>query len=67
MEEHKNLKDLTSKISNDLYATINLLDILEELFSGNRKEGFLVSSMQKRIHNAFNDIEECRKLIAKPD
>jgi len=67
MEETKNLKELTSKISNNLLETISILDILEEIIDGERKEGFLVSSMQMRIHNAFNDIEECRKLIANPD
>ncbi len=67
MEETKNLKELTAKISKNLFDTISILDIFEEIIDGERKESFLVSSMQKRIHNAFNDIEECRKLIANPD
>ena len=67
MEETKNLKELTAKISKNLFDTISILDIFEEIIDGERKESFLVSSMQKRIHNASNDIEECRKLIANPD
>ncbi|MBR1908913.1 hypothetical protein IJ818_08265 [bacterium] len=67
MAEPKNLETLTSKISNDLYATINLLDILEEVFDGKQKEGFLVSSIQKNIHKAFDNVELCRQLISKPD
>lgn len=67
MEDTKNLKNLTAKISNNLLETISVLDILEEIIDGERKESFLVSSMQERIHNAFSDIEECRKLIANPD
>lgn len=67
MEEFKNLENLTAKISKDLFETISLLDILEEIIDGERKESFLVSSMQERIYNAFSDIEECRKLIANPD
>lgn len=67
MEEIKNLKELTKRISNNLLETISVLDILEEIIDGKRQESFLVSSMQDRIYNAFNDIEECRKLIANPD
>lgn len=59
MEETKNLRDLTKRISNNLLETISVLDILEEIIDGKRQESFLVSSMQDTIYNAFNDIEEC--------
>lgn len=67
MEEPKNLEELTKKISNDLIDTINLLDILEEILEGKRKEDFLVNSIKKNVRNAFNNIESCRQLISIPD
>ena len=67
MEEYKNLKELTTKISNNLYNTINLLDILEEIVEGRRKEDFLISSMKKQVREAFDNIESCRQLISNAD
>jgi len=67
MEEKKNLEQLTAEISNKLYDSINLLEILEEIAECNRKEGFLVSSLLKNINQAFNDIETCRQMISVPD
>ena len=67
MEESKNLADLTKDISNQLIGSIELLDILEDVVDGERKECFLVSSLQKNINKAFKDIEICRHMISVPD
>ena len=67
MEDSKNLEELTKRISNNLFDTISLLDILRDIIAGSRKEDVLVSSIQNNIRNAFNDIESCRKLISTPD
>jgi len=67
MEEKKNLEQLTAEISNQLYDSIALLEILEDSFEGARKEGFLVSTLQNNINKAFNNIETCRQMISVPD
>ena len=67
MEESKNLADLTKDISNQLICSIELPDILEDVVDGERKEYFLVSSLQKNINKAFKDIEICRQMISVPD
>ena len=67
MERTKNLAELTKNISDKLFDSINLLEILEEVVEGERKEYFLVSTLQKNIEEAFDDIEDCRQLISIPD
>lgn len=67
MEEIKNLEQLTAEVSNLLLDSKNLLEILEDIVEGERKEYFLVASLQKNISKAFDDIEICRELISIPD
>ena len=67
VEEIKNLKELTKRISGDLLDTINMLDILKEITDGECKEDFLICSIQKNVKNAFKHIEYCRQLISIPD
>ena len=67
MERTKNLAELTKNISDKLFDSINLLEILEEVVEGERKEYFLVSTLQKNIEAAFDEIEDCRQLISIPD
>ena len=67
MEEIKNLEQLTTDISDVLYESINLLEILEDVVDSSRKECFLVSTLQKNIKKAFDDVETCRQMISIPD
>ena len=67
MEERKNLEQLTTDISDVLYDSINLLDILDDVVDGERKAYFLVSTLQKNIKKAFDDVETCRQMISIPD
>lgn len=67
MEESKNLKELTAKVYNDILNTLYLLEILEEIVDGDRKEDFLVLTAKNNIHNTFDNIEHCRKLISTTD
>lgn len=67
MEGVKNLEQLAKEISDKLLDSINLLDILEDVVDGERKEYFLVSTIQNNINQAFNDIETCRQMISVPD
>ena len=67
MEEMKNLEKLTTDISDALYDSINLLDILDDVVDGERKAYFLVSTLQKNIKKAFDDVETCRQMISVPD
>jgi len=67
MEELKNLEQLTAEISNQLFDSLNILEIFEEIVECDRKEGFLITSLQKNIDKAFKYTEMCRELISIPD
>ena len=67
METQKNLENLTKEVSDLLFESKNLLEILYDIVEGERKEDFLVSSLTKNIDKAFCCIENCRNMISFPD
>ena len=67
MEKRKNLEQITSEVSDLLYESKNLLEILCEITDGERKEDFLVSSALQNISKAFISIENARTMISFPD
>ena len=67
MEENKNLEQMTKEVSDLLFDAKSLLDILCDIIDCDRKEDFLLSSAIKNIDNAFNCIEDCRKLISNAE
>lgn len=67
MEENKNLVDLCSEISDNLYEALNIVDIFYELVESEVKQSFLLDLIKKDVKKAFNNIEICRKLISYPD
>ena len=67
MEDNKNLADLCSEISDNLYETLNIVDIFYELVESEVKQSFLLDLIKKDVKKAFNNIEICRKLISNSD
>jgi len=63
MEETKNLAEMGKDISGKLFDAITLLETLEEIVDGSRKEATLLSITKQNIKLAFYEIEECRKMI----
>lgn len=67
MEKNKNLEELTKEVSHLLINCIYLLEIFEEISEGERKQHFLINSLQKDIRLAFDYLEQGRLLISNPD
>ena len=67
MENNKNLAELTKEVSSLLLNCITLVEIFYEITDGNRKECFIINSLNKNIKTAFDYIEESRQLISDPD
>lgn len=63
MESTENLAELSRSISGKLLDSINLLKTLEEIIDGNTKEATLLTIIQNNIKSAFDEIEQCRKMI----
>lgn len=64
MNNKQSLSKLSRNISRKLLDSIYLLEIMEELTDGKAKEGTLLDIVQNKIHTAFNDIEQCRKILS---
>ena len=64
MKKIKNLEERSRLISEKLLETIYLLEILEDAYEGEAKEGTIINLASKNINIAFNEIEKCRKMIS---
>jgi hypothetical protein len=67
MKKGKNLKILSTEISNNLIDTIYLVEILEDFLNYSGKEEILVRILKKKIKSSFYKIEKCRKMISFVD
>lgn len=63
METTKNLADLSKSISGKLLDSLNLLNTLKDITDGEAKQTTLLTIIQNNIKSAFNEIEQCRKMI----
>ena len=63
METTKNLAELSKTISGKLLDSLNLLNTLEDITDGEAKQTTLLTIIQNNIKSAFNEIEQCRKMI----
>ena len=64
MKNQKNLKTLSSEISNQLIDVIYLLDTLEELTDNSGKEEVVIRTAKNKIKKSFYINEMCRKIIS---
>ncbi len=64
MKKYKNLEDRNRIISEKLLESIYLLEILEETYESQAKEGTLINLAIKNINIAFKETEKCRKMIS---
>jgi len=60
----RNLAEINKDISLRLLDSVCILEILEDMFDGERKESFLIDTAKKNLRKAFEDIEKCRKIIS---
>jgi len=63
METTKNLAELSKSISGKLLDSLNLLNTLKNITDGEAKQTTLLTIIQNNIKSAFNEIEQCRKMI----
>lgn len=63
METTKNLAELSKSISGKLLDSLNLLNTLKDITDGEAKQKTLLTIIQNNIKSAFNEIEQCRKMI----
>ncbi len=63
METTKNLAELSKSISGKLLDSLNLLNTLKDITDGEAKQTTLLTIVQNNIKSAFNEIEQCRKMI----
>lgn len=63
METTKNLAELSKSISGKLLDLLNLLNTLKDITDGEAKQTTLLTIIQNNIKSAFNEIEQCRKMI----
>ncbi len=63
METTKNLAELSKSISGKLLDSLNLLNTLKDITDGEAKQTTLLTIIQNNIKSAFNEIEQCRKMI----
>jgi len=63
METTKNLAKLSKSISGKLLDSLNLLNTLKDITDGEAKQTTLLTIIQNNIKSAFNEIEQCRKMI----
>lgn len=63
METTKNLAELSKSISGKLLDSLNLLNTLKDIIDGEAKQTTLLTIIQNNIKSAFNEIEQCRKMI----
>ena len=64
MKKYKNLEDRNRIISEKLLESIYLLEILEETYESQAKEGTLINLAIKNINIAFKETEKSRKMIS---
>lgn len=67
MTNKKNLNYLNKKVSNRLLDAIRLLEILEKLNDGEAQEDTLIGIIKQKIKTAFNEIQDCRRMISFGD
>jgi len=64
MEQRTNLAELQKDISEKLLSSKRLLDVLEDLIEDNVHGEELLIIVKSNIESAFDEIEECRKMVS---
>lgn len=64
MKNYKNLKILTRNVSSKILEARCFIEILDDMADGEKKSCLLISHALSNLKSAFNDIEECRKMIS---
>lgn len=67
MNKNKDLNYLNKKVSNRLLDAIRLLEILEKINDGEAQEDTLIGIIKQKIETAFNEIQDCRRMISFGD
>lgn len=64
MKNYKNLKILTRNASSKILEARCFIELLDDMAEGEKKSCLLISHTLSNLKSAFNDIEECRKMIS---